>query len=63
MTSADGFSLSVNGRSRLVVDAVAGESLLFVLRERLGDTVDVHVSTLVTDPWSHALAPAPRRTP
>lgn len=34
-----------------------------VLRERLGDTVDVHVSTLVTDPWSHALAPAPRRTP
>ena len=36
MTSADGFSLSINGRHRLVVDAVAGESLLFVLRERLG---------------------------
>jgi dinuclear metal center YbgI/SA1388 family protein len=33
------------------------------LRDRLGATVDVHVSTLVTDPWSHALAPAPRRTP
>jgi dinuclear metal center YbgI/SA1388 family protein len=33
------------------------------LQDRLGDTVDVHVSTLVTDPWSHALAPAPRRTP
>lgn len=33
------------------------------LRERLGATVDVHVSTLVTDPWSHALTPAPRRTP
>ena len=36
MTSESGFSLSVNGRSRSVVDALPGESLLFVLRERLG---------------------------
>ena len=33
------------------------------LRSRLGATVDVQVSTLVTDPWSRTLAPAPRRTP
>ncbi len=33
MTNESGFSLSVNGRSRSVVDALPGESLLFVLRE------------------------------
>ena len=34
-----------------------------VLRDRLGDTVDVHVSTIVTDPWSHTSTHATRRTP
>lgn len=33
------------------------------LRDALGDTVNTHVSTLVTDPWSRSLAHAPRRTP
>ena len=36
MTTSAGFSLVVNGSHRSVVDALPGESLLFVLRERLG---------------------------
>lgn len=31
------------------------------LRHALGDTVNLHVSTVVTDPWSHTLAPETRR--
>ena len=27
---------------------------------RLGDTVETHVSSIVTDPWTHAVAPSPR---
>ena len=36
MTTSEDFSLFVNGSRRSVVDALPGESLLFVLRERLG---------------------------
>ena len=36
MTTSEDFSLIVNGRRRAVLDALPGESLLFVLRERLG---------------------------
>ena len=36
MTTSEDFSLVVNGSQRSVVDALPGESLLFVLRERLG---------------------------
>ena len=36
MTTSEDFSLVVNGSRRSVVDALPGESLLFVLRERLG---------------------------
>ena len=36
MTTSEDFSLVVNGSHRSVVDALPGESLLFVLRERLG---------------------------
>ena len=36
MTTSEDFSLIVNGSRRSVVDALPGESLLFVLRERLG---------------------------
>lgn len=36
MTETRSFSLTVNGRQHQVVDALPGESLLFVLRERLG---------------------------
>ena len=36
MTTSEDFSLIVNGSRRSVLDALPGESLLFVLRERLG---------------------------
>ena len=36
MTPSEDFSLIVNGSRRSVLDALPGESLLFVLRERLG---------------------------
>ena len=36
MTTSEDFSLVVNGSHRSVADALPGESLLFVLRERLG---------------------------
>ena len=36
MTTSEDFSLIVNGSRRSVLDALPGESLLFVLRDRLG---------------------------